>query len=121
MERTMTVEERIRRAEEIYERRKRNQGLTVVNEEKNEEKKPDKNDNKKPSKPSKPNKDENKDENKDDEKPVTKPEEEKPNIDDSDKDNTSAGGDDKEPSEEGNGNTITENVIMENTLKDSTI
>ena len=35
MERTMTVEERIRRAEEIYERRKRNEGLTVVHEEKN--------------------------------------------------------------------------------------
>ena len=32
MERTMTVEERIRRAEEIYERRKRNEGLTVVPE-----------------------------------------------------------------------------------------
>ncbi len=44
MERTMTVEERIRRAEEIYERRKRNQGLTVVNEEKNEEKKNEKKD-----------------------------------------------------------------------------
>ena len=35
MERTMTVEERIRRAEEIYERRKRNEGLTIVHEEKN--------------------------------------------------------------------------------------
>ena len=34
MERTMTVEERIRRAEEIYERRKRNEGLTVVHNEK---------------------------------------------------------------------------------------
>ena len=34
MERTMTVEERIRRAEEIYERRKRNEGLTVIQEEK---------------------------------------------------------------------------------------
>lgn len=44
MERTMTVEERIRRAEEIYERRKRNQGLTVVNEEKKEEKKNEKKD-----------------------------------------------------------------------------
>ena len=32
MERAMTVEERIRRAEEIYERRKRNEGLTVVQE-----------------------------------------------------------------------------------------
>ena len=43
MERAMTVEERIRRAEEIYERRKRNEGLTVVQEkeckkEKNEKK-----------------------------------------------------------------------------------
>ena len=38
MERTMTVEERIRRAEEIYERRKRNEGLTVVNEKKEENK-----------------------------------------------------------------------------------
>lgn len=44
MERTMTVEERIRRAEEIYERRKRNQGLTVVSEKKNEEKKNEKKD-----------------------------------------------------------------------------
>ena len=34
MERAMTVEERIRRAEEIYERRKRNEGLTVIQEEK---------------------------------------------------------------------------------------
>ena len=39
MERAMTVEERIRRAEEIYERRKRNEGLTVVSEEKKSEKK----------------------------------------------------------------------------------
>ena len=42
MERAMTVEERIRRAEEIYERRKRNEGLTIVSEEKksqNKEKK----------------------------------------------------------------------------------
>ena len=40
MERAMTVEERIRRAEEIYERRKRNEGLTVINkEEKKKEKK----------------------------------------------------------------------------------
>ena len=43
MERAMTVEEKIRRAEEIYERRKRNEGLTVVQEkeckkEKNEKK-----------------------------------------------------------------------------------
>ena len=38
MERTMTVEERIRRAEEIYERRKRNEGLTVVNENKEDNK-----------------------------------------------------------------------------------
>lgn len=44
MERAMTVEERIRRAEEVYERRKRNEGLTVINEnevikkEKNEKK-----------------------------------------------------------------------------------
>ena len=41
MERTMTVEERIRRAEEIYERRKRNEGLTVVPEEKNKKEKKD--------------------------------------------------------------------------------
>ena len=39
MERAMTVEERIRRAEEIYERRKRNEGLTIVSEEKKSEKK----------------------------------------------------------------------------------
>ena len=39
MERAMTVEERIRRAEEIYERRKRNEGLTVVSEEKKSENK----------------------------------------------------------------------------------
>ena len=41
MERTMTVEERIRRAEEIYERRKRNEGLTVVPEKKNKKEKKD--------------------------------------------------------------------------------
>ena len=39
MERAMTVEERIRRAEEIYERRKRNEGLTIVSEEKRNENK----------------------------------------------------------------------------------
>ena len=39
MERAMTVEERIRRAEEIYERRKRNEGLTIVSEEKKSKKK----------------------------------------------------------------------------------
>ena len=39
MERAMTVEERIRRAEEIYERRKRNEGLTIVSEEKKSENK----------------------------------------------------------------------------------
>ena len=44
MERTMTVEERIRRAEEIYERRKRNEGLTVVHEEKEDKKKNEKKD-----------------------------------------------------------------------------
>lgn len=44
MERTMTVEERIRRAEEIYERRKRNEGLTVVNEEKDKKEKKEKKD-----------------------------------------------------------------------------
>ena len=44
MERTMTVEERIRRAEEIYERRKRNEGLTVVHEEKNKKEKHEKKD-----------------------------------------------------------------------------
>ncbi len=44
MERAMTVEERIRRAEEIYERRKRNEGLTVVNREKNQKEKNDKKD-----------------------------------------------------------------------------
>ena len=44
MERTMTVEERIRRAEEIYERRKRNEGLTVVQEEKNKKEKNEKKD-----------------------------------------------------------------------------
>ena len=44
MERTMTVEERIRRAEEIYERRKRNEGLTVVHEEKNKKEKNEKKD-----------------------------------------------------------------------------
>ncbi len=41
MERTMTVEERIRRAEEIYERRKRNEGLTVVQEGENKKEKKD--------------------------------------------------------------------------------
>ena len=44
MERAMTVEERIRRAEEIYERRKRNQGLTLINEERKTEKKNEKKD-----------------------------------------------------------------------------
>ena len=44
MERTMTVEERIRRAEEIYERRKRNEGLTVVQEEKDKKQKNEKKD-----------------------------------------------------------------------------
>ncbi len=44
MERAMTVEERIRRAEEIYERRKRNEGLTVVNREKKQKEKNDKKD-----------------------------------------------------------------------------
>ena len=44
MERTITVEERIRRAEEIYERRKRNEGLTVVQEEKNKKEKDEKKD-----------------------------------------------------------------------------
>ncbi len=44
MEREMTVEERIRRAEEIYERRKRNEGLTVVNDEKSQKEKNDKKD-----------------------------------------------------------------------------
>lgn len=44
MERVMTVEERIRRAEEIYERRKRNQGLTVVSEENNKKEKNEKRD-----------------------------------------------------------------------------
>ena len=44
MERVMTVEERIRRAEEIYERRKRNQGLTVVSEENNKKEKHEKRD-----------------------------------------------------------------------------
>lgn len=39
MEKAMTVEERIRRAEEIYERRKRNEGLTIVSEEKKSQKK----------------------------------------------------------------------------------
>ncbi len=33
MERVMTVEERIKRAEEIYARRKRNEGLTVIKDE----------------------------------------------------------------------------------------
>ena len=44
MERAMTVEERIRRAEEIYERRKRNEGLTLINEERKSEKKNEKKD-----------------------------------------------------------------------------
>ena len=44
MERTMTVEERIRRAEEIYERRKRNEGLTVVHDEKDRKEKNEKKD-----------------------------------------------------------------------------
>lgn len=44
MERVMTVEERIRRAEEIYERRKRNEGLTVVHNEKSQKEKNDKKD-----------------------------------------------------------------------------
>ena len=44
MERTMTVEERIRRAEEIYERRKRNEGLTVIHEEKDKKEKHEKKD-----------------------------------------------------------------------------
>lgn len=44
MERVMKVEERIRRAEEIYERRKRNQGLTVVGEENNKKEKNEKRD-----------------------------------------------------------------------------
>ena len=40
----MTVEERIRRAEEIYERRKRNEGLTVVHNEKDKKEKHEKKD-----------------------------------------------------------------------------
>ena len=44
MERAMTVEERIRRAEEIYERRKRNEGLTVVQEKESEKSKNEKKD-----------------------------------------------------------------------------
>ena len=44
MERAMTVEERIRRAEEIYERRKRNEGLTVVQEKKSKKEKNEKKD-----------------------------------------------------------------------------
>ena len=44
MERAMTVEERIRRAEEIYERRKRNEGLTVVQEKENKKEKNEKKD-----------------------------------------------------------------------------
>ena len=44
MERAMTVEERIRRAEEIYERRKRNEGLTVVSDEKSQRTKNEKKD-----------------------------------------------------------------------------
>ena len=39
MERTMTVEERIRRAEEIYERRQKNNGLITETESKKSEKK----------------------------------------------------------------------------------
>lgn len=44
MERTMTVEERIRRAEEIYERRKRNEGLTVIQEKESKKEKNEKKD-----------------------------------------------------------------------------
>ena len=44
MEKTMTVEERIRRAEEIYERRKRNEGLTVVHDDKDKKEKHEKKD-----------------------------------------------------------------------------
>lgn len=44
MERTMTVEERIRRAEEIYERKKRNEGLTVSNNEQDRKDKNEKRD-----------------------------------------------------------------------------
>ena len=44
MERAMTVEERIRRAEEIYERRKRNEGLTVVQEKESKKEKNEKKD-----------------------------------------------------------------------------
>ena len=44
MERVMTVEERIRRAEEIYERRKRNEGLTVVQEKEDKKEKNEKKD-----------------------------------------------------------------------------
>ena len=40
----MTVEERIRRAEEIYERRKRNEGLTVIHDEKDRKEKNEKKD-----------------------------------------------------------------------------
>ena len=39
MERAMTVEERIRRAEERYERKKRKEGITIISEEKKSEKK----------------------------------------------------------------------------------
>ena len=39
MERTMTVEERIRRAEEIYERRQKNNGLITETESKKVKKK----------------------------------------------------------------------------------
>ena len=44
MEKIMTVEERIRRAEEIYERRKRNEGLTVVHDDKDKKEKHEKKD-----------------------------------------------------------------------------
>ena len=44
MERAMTVEERIRRAEEIYERRKRNEGLTVIQEKESKKEKNEKKD-----------------------------------------------------------------------------
>ena len=44
MEKKMTVEERIRRAEEIYERRKRNEGLTVVHDDKDKKEKHEKKD-----------------------------------------------------------------------------
>ena len=44
MERAMTVEERIRRAEEIYERRKRNEGLTIAQEKESKKEKNEKKD-----------------------------------------------------------------------------